>query len=68
MLVTHAKTRYPAGLGLWTFQVNSAAVRFYRRHGFRETLRTDGSHNEEQEPDVRMEWTPRDDEDASSTP
>jgi ribosomal protein S18 acetylase RimI-like enzyme len=58
LLVAHAKTRQPDGLGLWTFQVNVAAVAFYRRHGFRETARTDGAHNEEREPDIRMEWTP----------
>jgi GNAT superfamily N-acetyltransferase len=62
LLIAHAKMRNPDGLGLWTFQVNTAAVRFYRRHGFRETVRTDGSHNEEQEPDVRMEWVPGTDE------
>jgi ribosomal protein S18 acetylase RimI-like enzyme len=58
LLIAHAKTRYPDGLRLWTFQVNHAAVAFYRRHGFRETARTDGSHNEEREPDIRMEWAP----------
>jgi ribosomal protein S18 acetylase RimI-like enzyme len=58
LLVAHAKARYPDGLGLWTFQVNDAAIAFYRRHGFRETARTDGSHNEEREPDVHMEWAP----------
>jgi GNAT superfamily N-acetyltransferase len=58
LLIAHAKTRFPDGLRLWTFQVNHAAVAFYRRHGFRETTRTDGSDNEEREPDIRMEWTP----------
>jgi ribosomal protein S18 acetylase RimI-like enzyme len=58
MLIAHAKTRQPDGLRLWSFQVNDAAVAFYRRHGFRETARTDGSRNEEREPDIRMEWTP----------
>jgi hypothetical protein len=33
-------------------------VRFYHRHGFREIVRTDGSHNEEHEPDIQMKWTP----------
>jgi GNAT superfamily N-acetyltransferase len=58
LLVAHAKSLRPAGLRLWTFQVNTPAIRFYERHGFRETQRTDGSNNEEREPDVRMEWTP----------
>lgn len=58
LLVDHAKSRRPGGLGLWTFQVNAPAIRFYQRHGFRETRRTDGTHNEEREPDVRMEWRP----------
>lgn len=56
--IAHAKSRRPDGLGLWTFQVNAPAIRFYERHGFQETQRTDGSHNEEREPDVRMEWHP----------
>lgn len=41
---------------LWTFQKNEAARRFYRRHGFDEAEFTDGSRNEEHEPDVRMIW------------
>ena len=56
--VGHAKKRSPFGLGLWTFQVNSRARRFYANHGFVETVRTDGSRNEERVPDVRMEWLP----------
>jgi len=46
-----------APLRLWVFQRNAAAIRFYRAHGFREIERTDGSRNEEREPDVLMEWT-----------
>lgn len=57
-LIAHAKTRRPDGLRLWTFQVNAAAVAFYRRHGFREIARTDGAHNDEREPDIQLEWTP----------
>jgi ribosomal protein S18 acetylase RimI-like enzyme len=53
-----AKERRPDGLGLWTFQVNGAARRFYERHGFVETERTDGLRNEEKEPDVRYVWRP----------
>jgi GNAT superfamily N-acetyltransferase len=58
LLVTHAKSRRPAGLRLWTFQVNTPARRFYRRHGFVEISRTDGARNDEKEPDVQLEWTP----------
>ncbi|WP_030039507.1 GNAT family N-acetyltransferase, partial [Streptomyces resistomycificus] len=47
-----AKERSPAGLSLWTFQVNRPAHRFYERHGFVPVEYTDGSGNEEREPDV----------------
>jgi ribosomal protein S18 acetylase RimI-like enzyme len=47
-----------APLRLWVFQRNAAAIGFYQARGFREIGRTDGSHNEEREPDMLMEWTP----------
>ncbi|MFI5783702.1 GNAT family N-acetyltransferase [Nocardia sp. NPDC051570] len=53
-----AKRLRPNRLGLWTFQVNEPARRFYERHGFVEVDRTDGSRNEEREPDVRLVWRP----------
>ncbi|MFC8359237.1 GNAT family N-acetyltransferase [Streptomyces griseorubiginosus] len=56
--VALAKERSPQGLSLWTFQVNEPAHRFYERHGFVEAERTDGSGNEEREPDVRYVWRP----------
>ncbi|WP_020137560.1 GNAT family N-acetyltransferase [Streptomyces sp. 351MFTsu5.1] len=56
--VALAKERSPQGLSLWTFQVNKPAHRFYERHGFVEAERTDGSGNEEREPDVRYVWQP----------
>ena len=56
--LTLAKERAPGGLTLWTFQVNEPAHRFYERHGFVAVERTDGSGNEEREPDVRYEWRP----------
>ncbi|WP_326669485.1 GNAT family N-acetyltransferase [Streptomyces canus] len=56
--VALAKERSPRGLSLWTFQVNKPAHRFYERHGFVEAERTDGSGNEEREPDVRYVWRP----------
>ncbi|MGW2487863.1 GNAT family N-acetyltransferase [Streptomyces sp. NPDC001606] len=56
--VTLAKERSPGGLTLWTFQVNKPAHRFYERHGFSAVEFTDGSGNEEREPDVRYVWRP----------
>jgi GNAT superfamily N-acetyltransferase len=56
-LLDHAKTRRPDGLRLWTFQSNTGAQRFYERHGFVATDRTDGD-NEEHEPDVLYAWRP----------
>ncbi|MGW1712770.1 GNAT family N-acetyltransferase [Streptomyces sp. NPDC002156] len=56
--VALAKERSPGGLTLWTFQVNKPAHRFYERHGFVAVEHTDGSGNEEREPDVRYAWQP----------
>ncbi|MGW2016796.1 N-acetyltransferase family protein [Streptomyces sp. NPDC001927] len=53
-----AKGRQPDGLSLWTFQVNESARRFYERHDFVEAERTDGTRNDEREPDVRYVWQP----------
>ncbi|MDN3020974.1 GNAT family N-acetyltransferase [Streptomyces sp. S.PB5] len=53
-----AKERRPQGLCLWTFEVNKPAHRFYERHGFVAVEHTDGSGNEEREPDVRYVWQP----------
>jgi putative acetyltransferase len=55
-LFAHATETY-APLRLWVFQRNTAAIRFYRTRGFGEIERTDGSRNEEREPDMLMEWT-----------
>jgi GNAT superfamily N-acetyltransferase len=55
-LVDLAKSRRPAGLQLWTFVTNTGARRFYERHGFVVAETTDGSHNEEGQPDVRLVW------------
>jgi len=57
-LVALAKAGRPGGLDLYTFHVNTAARRFYERHGFREVARGDGSGNEEGQPDVRYAWRP----------
>jgi predicted N-acetyltransferase YhbS len=58
-LLELAKAQRPAGLDLFTFQVNSGARRFYGRHGFVEVARGDGSGNEEGQPDRRYAWRPR---------
>ena len=55
-LIELAKSRRPAGLRLWTFASNTAAQRFYLRHGFVVAETTDGSGNEEQAPDIRFVW------------
>ncbi|MFJ7272830.1 GNAT family N-acetyltransferase [Streptomyces sp. NPDC099050] len=55
-LIALAKQQRPDGLGLWTFQVNAPAQRFYERHGFTAVERTDGLRNEEHEPDIRYVW------------
>lgn len=55
-LLRTAKDHRLGGLDLWTFQVNDGARRFYARHGFTEVELTDGSGNEEGQPDVRLVW------------
>ena len=44
-------------LQLWTFQRNADARRFYEARGFRLVDETDGSRNEEKEPDALYLWT-----------
>jgi putative acetyltransferase len=58
-LLDLAKERSEGGLELWTFQVNDRARRFYERNGFAAVELTDGSGNEEREPDVRYRWPER---------
>ena len=55
-LLDAAKDRRPSGLRLWVFERNSGARAFYARHGFAEVTHTDGSGNEEREPDVLLAW------------
>jgi ribosomal protein S18 acetylase RimI-like enzyme len=57
-LVEHAKELSPAGLTLYTFQVNARARAFYERNGFVAEWFGDGSANEEGQPDVRYAWRP----------
>ncbi|WP_027529912.1 GNAT family N-acetyltransferase [Bradyrhizobium sp. WSM3983] len=44
-------------LELWTFQRNARARRFYEARGFTLAEETDGTRNEEKEPDARYVWT-----------
>jgi len=56
VLLDLAKSLRPEGFGLWVFQSNEGAQRFYRRHGLVEIRRTGGADNEEHEPDIEMAW------------
>lgn len=56
LLMDLAKGLRPDGFGLWVFETNVDAQRFYARHGFVVAERTDGSDNEEGAPDLRMVW------------
>src|SRR4051794_21815927 len=57
-LLAHVKERRPEGFRLWTFERNEGARRFYERFGLRVVKLTDGSGNEEREPDVIYAWVP----------
>jgi ribosomal protein S18 acetylase RimI-like enzyme len=57
-LMERAKERRPTGFRLWVFQRNAGARDFYERHGLRLVELTDGSGNEEKEPDALYEWVP----------
>jgi GNAT superfamily N-acetyltransferase len=56
-LLQRAKERRPQGFRLWVFQRNEGARRFYEHHGLQLVELTDGSGNEEKEPDALYEWT-----------
>lgn len=43
-------------LSLWTFQRNAGARAFYERRGFVAMAESDGSRNQEREPDVLYRW------------
>jgi GNAT superfamily N-acetyltransferase len=58
-LLQRAMAANPDGLSLWAFAENHGALAFYRRAGFAEVLRTDGSANEERRPDVQLRWRGR---------
>ena len=55
LLLTHARRRRRR-LRLWTFQRNHGARAVYERHGFAVVAMTDGSTNDEKEPDMLYEW------------
>lgn len=57
-LLELVKARCPAGFELWVFEMNDPARRFYARRGLVVVERTDGSANEEREPDLRLRWQP----------
>ena len=45
-----------AHLGLWVYQDNIDAQRFYKSMGFVEVSRTNGTANDAGLPDIRYEW------------
>lgn len=55
-LLRAAQAARPAGLDLWVFQRNIDAIAFYERHGFQVAETTDGTGNDEREPDALMVW------------
>jgi GNAT superfamily N-acetyltransferase len=54
-LLRIAKAAWPS-LSLWTFERNAVARRFYETRDFVTAETTDGSRNDEHEPDVRYLW------------
>lgn len=56
-LLATVKEAAPDGLSLHVFQRNHAARRFYEHHGFRPGELSDGSRNEENEPDMTYHWS-----------
>jgi GNAT superfamily N-acetyltransferase len=58
-LLEVVKQERRGGFRCWVFQRNAGARRFYERHGCRLVELTDGSGNEEREPDALYEWSAR---------
>ena len=56
-LLDLVKRERPGGFRFWVFQRNEGARRFYERHGCVVVELTDGSGNEEREPDALYAWT-----------
>lgn len=65
-LLTVAREAAGSPMSLYVFTKNQNARRFYERHGFIKVGQSDGSRNEEGEPDVRYEWRRPAAADASS--
>ena len=57
-LFEHSMTLQPGGFDLWVFQRNTRALDFYARYGCVKIRRTNGSDNQESEPDVLLRWSP----------
>ena len=57
-LFAHAQQRRPNGFRWWVFQRNERARGFYERRGATLIRLTDGSGNEEREPDALYAWLP----------
>jgi len=57
-LLEWAMAASPDGLDLWVFERNVRATAFYEARGFTVVRRTDGSGNEERQPDLLMAWSP----------
>ena len=62
VLLEHAKRLRAGGFTLWVFQRNTAARNFYEKRELSLVSLSDGSGNEEHEPDALYEWN------ASSEP
>lgn len=54
-LLKSART-YRSRMKLWVFKKNERAIKFFEKHGFHRIKETDGSENEENEPDILMHW------------
>ncbi len=53
-LLRRVQESHPGATRLWAFQRNSPAIEFYEHRGFVVAECTDGSANEEREPDARL--------------
>ena len=58
LLFGRVKELAPDGFRLWVFQRNTQAREFYEHRGMRVVELTDGSGNQEREPDALYEWLP----------
>ena len=58
LLLDQVRRAAPEGLRLYVFARNTAARAFYEKHGFVVVAEGDGSGNEENEPDLTMQWRP----------